>query len=278
MADIIKPLFLTEKILCISLFFQYLELYALRRSFNDTGIWRWKDLRLDFCFCPKVVQKFLDFFLNYSVYIFIIVFSILSSILLLGSGLFYPTLKVSSALLAILLLSTWLTCVRWRGSFHGGSDYMGIVLLQALLVSSLVPTDSPIFLGCIWYIAIQSTSSYLVAGWVKLTNKDWRSGKALYHFIHSSSYACPQRLKQYSTQTSCQILSIFIIIFEISFPLCFLHRSLAMVYLSLGLWLPFRKCLRIWIESLLFYLGGELPSDFLFGEMISIEGHKFLAP
>ncbi|MGE0763756.1 MAG: hypothetical protein AB7N80_10805, partial [Bdellovibrionales bacterium] len=119
-------------------------------------------------------------------------------------ALFWP----DPALIALMLVGTWLVAWRWRGTLNGGSDVMTFHILAAWLVATIWPELQH---GCVFYIAVQMALSYVVAGLVKIRNPDWRSGRALAVFL--------QRVGRTVSPPVCLILSWSLIAFELLFPL-----------------------------------------------------------
>jgi len=114
----------------------------------------------------------------------------------------------SAALAAILLLTTWMVAIRWRGTFNGGSDFMTFHILAAWSVSLCVPSLEK---ACLYYIAIQLILSYFVAGIAKILNPSWRNGEALKTFLTRSGFHLAAGI--------CVLLSWVILLFEILYPL-----------------------------------------------------------
>jgi hypothetical protein len=80
---------------------------------------------------------------------------------------------------------------RWRGAFNGGSDFMTLVGLTGLLLAHGVGAFAGMGQGwrvALWYVALQSITSYFVSGWVKLLRAEWRTGRALPVFLDSGVY------------------------------------------------------------------------------------------
>ncbi len=96
-------------------------------------------------------------------------------------------------LLGALLLFAIALCLllRWRGAFNGGSDFMTLVALTGLLMAYGLNAGGEPVLGwraCLWYVTLQSVTSYFVSGWVKLLRPEWRSGRALTIFLNDGVY------------------------------------------------------------------------------------------
>jgi hypothetical protein len=82
-----------------------------------------------------------------------------------------------------LFLTTFLCCLRWRGTFNGGSDYMTMVILLSLALAWVFRNFEAATSVALGYIAIQVLLSYFVAGVVKLKEPEWRDGRALSVFL-----------------------------------------------------------------------------------------------
>jgi hypothetical protein len=100
------------------------------------------------------------------------------------AGFFYP----APTFFAVLFLTNLLICMRFRGTFNGGSDMMAFVVLTGVLITLCSTSEKGQQLGLI-YIAIHTLYSYFKAGIVKLIQHDWRSGKALPAFLNRSLFS-----------------------------------------------------------------------------------------
>lgn len=117
----------------------------------------------------------------------------------------YQVLLFVRLLLALCLIVGWLglagalalfviglvLLIRWRGAFNGGADFMTLVALTALLMAHAIGQVFDSRLGwhaALWYVALQSISSYFISGWVKLMHPGWRSGEALPAFLDTGVY------------------------------------------------------------------------------------------
>lgn len=128
------------------------------------------------------------------------------------------------SIFAILIFTTWAINLRWRGIFNGGSDTMTMQILIVGLWTMFFAGNPTLVNVGLFYLAAQTVLSYFVAGWVKLTNSEWRSGKALPRFLEHSGYRSKFPL----------LLSWGIIVFECTFPLALFSPSLALTYCGLG--------------------------------------------
>ncbi|MBX3021939.1 MAG: hypothetical protein KF799_09710 [Bdellovibrionales bacterium] len=137
--------------------------------------------------------------------------------------LIFPT----GTLAVLLLLTTWLTAVRWRGTFNGGSDTMAVQILLAWSVSLLFPATQT---ACVLYIALQVLLSYVVAGVAKLREPEWRDGRALMQFTAGGLGGGSVLVAR-----APALWSWLVIAFECSFPLALLGPTMCLGYISAAL-------------------------------------------
>jgi hypothetical protein len=124
--------------------------------------------------------------------------------------------------LIFMLTGTVVIAWRFRGTFNGGSDYMTVTVLIGLLL--------PKPLGY-WYIVVQLILSYMIAGLVKLKNREWRNGQALRELLTRSNYIVPKSIQSLVMQKKVSLLlSWALIIFECSFFLSLVSQSFFWVY------------------------------------------------
>ena len=128
--------------------------------------------------------------------------------------------------LALLGLGIWML-QRFQGPYNGGSDRMGLFILCCLCLAYFMPSErwqEAVF----GYLALQCILSYFIAGWVKLMNPEWRSGRALQDVLLFSAYPASESIRAWAgrSQLICAV-SWVVISFEILFPLSLLtHMTL----------------------------------------------------
>lgn len=77
------------------------------------------------------------------------------------------------------------------------------------------------------YLAVQVVLSYTLAGYVKLTNRDWRSGQALVDVFAISTYPVSDSLRGWARRPRLLWLLAWVAMaFEILFPVAFLDAQL----------------------------------------------------
>jgi hypothetical protein len=163
----------------------------------------------------------------------------------------YTTLLVLRLLLAVLLLAGWhgvwlsvplmgiavLLLFRWRGAFNGGSDFMTLVALSALLLSDVLRpwwgTESA-WRAAMWWVSLQLVTSYFMSGWVKLKNAGWRQGLTLPVFLDTGIYGPLPEGSLFRRPMLAAGLSWAFILWEGLFVLVYLDVRLAWVACAIG--------------------------------------------
>lgn len=224
MINSVNTISIIEKLIALATIFQTIEFIQIRATFSDQGVWRWATLREEFKIFSRPSQILFNFVFSYKNFLLLLVIRLACGVLLLFDS--------SLIVLLILLFSTILICLRWRGVFNGGSDYMSVLVLTSLTVVSLDPDSDKIMLGVIWYLSIQLCSSYFIAGIVKLQKANWRNGTALSGFISSTIYR-DNLLTQAIAKSSggSKILAWIIMLFELMSPITLFNQTFCIVYL-----------------------------------------------
>ncbi len=137
---------------------------------------------------------------------------------------------------SVLFITQLLVCLRFRGTYNGGSDMMFFVVLTGLIFALSASNEKIQRLGFI-YICIHTIFSYFKAGFVKALHSDWRSGQALPAFLERSVYSDVQKFGRWLR--SKPKLSVFLcwltFLFEISVLGILFHPKLAPYYFLLAL-------------------------------------------
>lgn len=123
---------------------------------------------------------------------------------------------------ALLLLSSALILKRCDGPYNGGSDRLAILMLFCLLLANILPTAlwRELALG---YLAAQLVLSYLMSGWVKIVNPDWRNGRALNDVFAFSAYPVSEQLRALAARPRLLWAAAWaVMLFELVFPLSLL--------------------------------------------------------
>ena len=162
----------------------------------------------------------------------------LALVVALSGGWAKPWPLVALAVWSLLALS------RYQGPYNGGSDRMGLLALWCLTAAALAPTAllREAFFG---YLGLQLVLSYLVSGWVKIVNADWRSGRALADVFLFSAYPVAENLRALAGHPGLlRAASWAVMLLELLFPLALLSETaLIVALLAAGLFHLANACL-----------------------------------
>jgi hypothetical protein len=207
---------------------QTLELFAIRESFSERGVWRLSTLSPELEALPRPLRWLALRCLAYRPFLALLALQLAACVWLLARG--------PAPALLLLLLVTLLVCVRFRGSFNGGSDAMTVLVLLGLSAGALFPGRPRVALGGLGYIALQTTLSYFVAGVIKLKEPSWRRGRALPAFFELPRYGVPASARALAKRPALARASAWgILLFECAFPLALLGPQLCAPLLAAAL-------------------------------------------
>ncbi len=158
---------------------------------------------------------------------------------LLALALMAGLLRGPAGLLGALLLFgiALLLLFRWRGAFNGGSDFMTLVGLSGLLIAQALAAAGEPVLGWragLWYVTLQSLTSYFVSGWVKLLRPEWRTGRALPVFLDTGVYGPIAPGSVYRHPAVARGVAWLFTVWEGLFPLALLDLRLAVFFCASG--------------------------------------------
>lgn len=135
--------------------------------------------------------------------------------------------------LGLLIVGVWLLH-RFDGPYNGGADRMTLLGLTCLTLAHWAPAPRWAELA-VGYLAAQLTLSYFMAGWVKLLNPDWRSGRALCDVFLFSVYPVSEGLRSLAERPRVMAAASWgVILFELLFPLGLLDARLLIACLGLA--------------------------------------------
>jgi hypothetical protein len=206
---------------------QSLEWLQARAALSDSGVWQYALLAPEQRALPAPVRLLCAWLLPYRPFLGLLALRCAAAVLLLVWGV--------SAVWPFMFVSQVLLCIRFRGASNGGSDSLSVVLTSALSVPALLGSTPFVVQAALLYIGVQVTLSYVIAGLVKLRQPDWRSGRALCHFLRDSPLGLPPRLgRLLSQQRVVRWLSFGIMAWECLFPLAWLSGPLCLFFLACG--------------------------------------------
>lgn len=148
--------------------------------------------------------------------------------------LFLPRILLSVLLLAGfqtkwvclgLVIHSLFVLKRFQGPYNGGSDRMGLLTLYCLSLVHLMPRPDlqEVAFG---YLALQLLLSYVIAGWVKIRNPEWRYGRALADVFLFSAYPTSESVRVLADWSRLLlVMSWAVMLFELFFPLAILSQT-----------------------------------------------------
>lgn len=223
----IPLLVLSERLILFSVLIQNLEMIYLRKNYSNQGVWSWSVLQKDY---PNPLgKKIYSFIFSYQPFLLLQILSAISCLF----GILIP--QAPSLWFATLVAV--LTCLRWRGNFNGGSDYMSVLILTSLSLCSLSKSNSTSQLGLlaqagIAYVAVQTVFSYFIAGWVKIKRSSWRQGTALTQLLTLSNYNVQPAIQRLVSQHKLSLIATWsVLLFECLFPFSLLHPDLCLMFI-----------------------------------------------
>jgi hypothetical protein len=218
----------TLRLVAWSVALQTVELLQLRSTAGPRGIWRLAWLANDYQDFPAPLRLALTSLLSYRAFVALLCLQLTAAL--------YTLVTATDDCIGFLFVSTMLVCVRFRGTFNGGSDYMTALVLLALTVNAATGNAGFPRAACLGYVALQAMFSYFIAGLVKLKEPLWRSGVALTSFVTTGHYAVsPQWQQSLANPRLSRVASATVIAFECAFPLALLSPSACVVLLGLAL-------------------------------------------
>ena len=238
----------TQRLIALAVLLQTVEQLQIRRVCADDGIWRGSILRREQAQLPWFLRVPLASVLPYRGFVALLGVRLIAAAALLATGW--------APLAVVLLICQVAICVRFRGTFNGGSDYMSVLILLALSVA-LHPLLARAALA---YIAVQLALSYVIAGLVKLRRREWRNGVALGSFLRSERYGAPAWLHRFATPRRCQLLAIAVIAFETAFPIAFIDPRLALAMITIGVCFHLANTLVFGLNRFLFAWSAAYPA------------------
>jgi hypothetical protein len=148
--------------------------------------------------------------------------------ILLIVGLWVPWVCAVLAVNALFILK------RFQGPYNGGSDRMSLLVLCCLFLVHLMSTlqwKEYVF----GYLALQLILSYFSAGWVKIANPEWRSGRALQDVFRFSAYPVSESLRGWADKPRLLCLASWAVIaFELAFPFTLLTQTTLIIGLTIA--------------------------------------------
>ena len=124
---------------------------------------------------------------------------------------------------------------RFDGPYNGGADRMSLLALVCLTLAHVLPEPfwREMALG---YLAVQLVLSYVLSGFVKIVNPDWRAGVALRDVFLFSTYPVSDHVRRLAKRPKLLFaMSWCVIVFEVAFPIALLTPWMLAIGLSVAI-------------------------------------------
>lgn len=264
MLELLHAQRLSETLIGLAVLLQSVELIRIAPSLADTGVWDWRILREEYRFLGPL-RFLLDLLLRFPNVLYLFLARSLGGLLL--------TLYSHPLLLLFLLVSSVLISLRWRGTFNGGSDYMSIIVLSALLLASSASESSVLPHACLLYIGLQTISSYFISGIVKLKKRNWRHGLALPVFLANCIYQETALIKSFRENRGLMLCGSWgIMLFEIGFPLALISPGFSGAILSVALLFHLANFYLFGLNRFLFAWAAAYPAVYYCSSVLAASG------
>jgi hypothetical protein len=144
---------------------------------------------------------------------------------------------VSPYVLTAIVVTTLLTHLRLFPYGATGADRMLFLIFGALWLLQLAPASTLAQQGCLWFLALQVTLSYLTSGVCKIVSADWRCGKVMSRILQNPYFVTERMARELRRHTNMpQWVSWGGMLWELTFPLFFIISwSWGGVFLLVGL-------------------------------------------
>jgi hypothetical protein len=217
----------TERLACIASALSALELLHVRRALSDQGVFRWPNIRRELAGAPALLRALLDALLAYRPFVGLLSLQLAIALL----GLFVEHQAIS----AFLFGASLLVCVRFRGSYNGGSDAMMLCVLLGVAAARLFQAPA-LRTAALAYVAAQLVLSYCVAGFAKLGQRSWRDGRALRELLQLPAYGAPRAAAELVSRRGVARLGAWTVLaLECAAPLALTGPRACAIFLSLAL-------------------------------------------
>jgi hypothetical protein len=217
-----------SQILAFTMLLQGMEFLLLTRKKAFVEVWSYNNLQGDLERGLPLPSILIESLFSANTFRLICILQILSA----AVSLVYPSL----ALFVVLAATHLLICIRFRGTFNGGSDMMTFVVLTGVIISLASSEEKIQKLGLI-YVAIHTLYSYFKAGLVKIVHADWRKGFAVSSFLQRSLFLDMRTIGQSLSSKPILglLLSWIVLVFEIGIVCLIFFPGLVIPYFLVAL-------------------------------------------
>ncbi|MCE7797699.1 hypothetical protein LWE61_14205 [Sphingobium sufflavum] len=141
---------------------------------------------------------------------------------------------LAGVLLVALVVNHLFILPFFNGPYNGGADKMSLLILCCVTGAHALP-DARWREMAFGYLGLQLLLSYFMAGWVKVMNPDWRSGRALRDVFGFSAYPAGENVRRWAGHPRLLFWAGWAVMaFELIFPLSFLSYPTLLAGLAMA--------------------------------------------
>lgn len=216
-----RALTVMERVSAVTHLISSLENLTSERDRQAGGVNHWKEVRRSHSTRPALVRRALDTIGDPRRIRAMNATRVIAAASLLVPGTPRRYRAAANGYLALTSVTNYLT----QPYGTDGTDQLSFQVQAASAVARM--TDKPRLVdACLWYVALQSTMSYAMAGYAKLPSHIWRSGEALPGVLRTESYGdrsayeLAQRHPVMAKVSAHTVLAL-----ECAFPVVFLAKG-----------------------------------------------------
>jgi len=167
-----------------------------------------------------------------------------------------------AACAATLASTTLLSAMRFGHTVNGGSDAMLFTVLAGLTLAWWPFASTVVHEAGVLYVAAQLTLSYVRAGWVKLRQRDWWTGRALRAFTAFPAYGVPIGIVQAASQHPLltRLVGVSAVLFELSAPLAWWQPITCALFITVAILFHLGTAVIFGLSRFLLAWSAALPS------------------
>jgi hypothetical protein len=238
-----------------------LELLWVRRALADTGEFAWPVLRGELAAAPGWLRALADRVLSYRGTVAVLMIQLAAALALPWSA--HPALPW------LVLASSLVISIRFRGTYNGGSDAMLLIVMLALGLARSAP-GSPLAAAGLAYAAAQLVLSYFIAGIAKLPDSAWRTGRAVQAMVRLPQYRVPPRvMARLSPPRVARAAAWAMFVFECAFPLTLVHPAACAGLLACGVAFHLTNAIVLGLNRFLWTWIAAYPALIYWAERVS---------
>lgn len=238
------------------------------REYREDGMYSWSIAReRRVLIAHPRLSRTVELFLDVPGFWCVLALRLIAALTVVAAVAIFGTLPPAAV---VLLLVTTLA-VAFRHSYGmDGSDQMSSILVIALTLYCLSPTNRIVALAAIWFVALQSCLSYFASGVAKVVSQKWRSGTAVFEVLNTASYGRRDVARLLGDAPRiARLLNWSVVVFECAFPLALIAGGrVALVFFAGGLLLHVGIALCMGLNSFLWAFVATYPAVLYAGTSI----------